>query len=513
MTHNSAAASRSIRQIGLVLMSIASFFLYALGVLTLHQSSSPGWNIEAAGPIPAAASFLVYGASLGAVDDNVMKAFFRPDGTIVQDVQGVLATAAAGSIPHGQVNPYPFDGSGVGLNTLATVAMWMFGIRISSLVLFYLLMIGISVFAFVCRYQDKRLMVLPLYFLPASVMLLTPICTSHLGIDQNPIGGNRFFVLATFIPAFHVFFEFIDRSDEPRWVSIFNSLLLVIQGLLLVAALLVRSSTGYVLGILLVVLIWRLYRDRRDRGQFISLCRKGIFVGTAFAFWAALIILTLPAYVHTGRVFGVFWHRAFISFYLHPDWPFGDLRNVYNCTQYIPEGLSRKAPDRNGHCVWWAYPPNARRPPQEVINGVFSSEYEKALRNAYFYVLVHYPKQAFETYFDVKSRLIKDTLIAAWNFLFELDHAPVEKGLFVIVAAQVVLFFTFILSIVMVDPIIIELPLVILPIFFLSSLAPLYVAWANQVTACDMILLMYSCLVLVVVLILQSISQLVLSTR
>ena len=44
------------KQVLLALMVVASFFLYAFGVLTLRQDRVPGWIVEAEGPIPSAVS-------------------------------------------------------------------------------------------------------------------------------------------------------------------------------------------------------------------------------------------------------------------------------------------------------------------------------------------------------------------------------------------------------------------------------------------------------------------------
>lgn len=485
------------------LMAVASFLLYALGVLTLHQDRAPGWTIEAQGPIPAAVSYLIYGTPLGAIDENVFKEFMFPHGT----VQSVLAATIKGSVPRGATEMYSNDGIGAGTNLFATAAMWMFGISISSFVLLYLVVVGISAFAFVLRYQDKRLIVVPLYFLVVTVMLLTPLCTSAAAISQMPIGGQRYFVLAALLPALHIFFEIMDDSGgSGRQRTIANLLLLLTQGLVLFGALLVRSSAGYLLGALLIVLIWRLDVYRKQRKRIILLAGKSVTVGAAFAFWAVFVLAILPAYVHTGRVLGNFWHRAFISFSLHPDWPFGDLRKVYDCTKYIPEGLSKAAADRNGHCVWWAYPPNANHP-DGANQRLYGGEYERVLRNAYFYVLFHYPKQAFQLYFSVKTGFIKDVLVAAWRSLFRLDRAPVAHGLFAIAATQVLLFITFFISIAAVDLTIVEMQMAIFPIFFIFSLAPLYVAWATPWTSVDAVVLMYGCLVLAALTLVQLVAR------
>jgi hypothetical protein len=507
MTDGTVLGSRPRYEIRCPLMAMASFVLYALGVLALHQDRAPGWGLEGAAPIPVAVSYLVYRTPLGALDHNVLMSFLQPDGKRIQDI---LATAAKGSIPRGAVDMYSVDGNGTGTNLFATAAMWMFGLNISSLVRFYLVLVGISVFAFVLRYHDKRLLVVPLYFSVLSVMLLTPLCTSAAAVEQMPIGGQRYFVLAAFLPALHVFFEFIERASAAGLKRrIANLLLLLVQEILLFGALLARGSTGYVLGALLVVLIWRLTGARRERDQWLPLAYKSAIVGVAFALWAVFVVTALPDYVRTGRVLGNFWHRAFISFSLHPDWPFGDLRKVYDCTKYIPEGLDRAADDRNGHCVWWAYPPNATRFDNEVNMEVYGREYERVLRSAYFDVLAHYPRQAFELYFYVKSQLITGTLAAAWDYLFNLADAPVANGVFVIVAAQVALFIAFIVLIAVADPPIVDPRLLIFPIFFLLSLAPLYVAWANEWTTSDTIFLMYSCLVLAILFLVQSLAKIV----
>jgi len=493
--------SRPTHGIRLRLMAAASFLLYALGVLMLHQDRAPGWALEAQGAFPAAVSYLVYGAPLGASDSNVTQSFQQPDGKSVQDV---LATVATGSIPHGYVVMYTMDGSGAGMNLFSTAAMRLFGIDISSLVRLYLILVGISVAAFVLRYRDKRLLVVPLYFLVLTVMLLTPLCTSADAVNQMPIGGQRYFVVATFLPVLHIFFEFIERSDAPEvGRRNANRRLLFVQGFLLFGMLVVRSSAGYLLGALLCVLIWRLYEERRRRPEAATLLRKAATVAAAFALCAAIVIATVPVYLKNGRLFGNFWHRAFATLSVDPDWPYGDLRTVYDCTKYIPEGLNNQHSDRNGHCIWWVYPPNATRSAPEVMNGTYGGEYEKAVRNAYFYVLVHYPKQMFNLYVHIKSRMIGDVLMQAWNYLFALGRAPVSGDLFAIAAAQLALFVAFFVSVAAAGLTVVDRRLIIFPVFFVFSMAPLYVAAANSSTTADTVFLMYSCLVLAILLAIQ----------
>jgi hypothetical protein len=488
---------RSARRELFVLICTASFLLYALTALALHQDRAAGWNIEAQGPIPAAISHLVYGTPLGALDHTLLMKFYQPDGGTVQDI---MAAAAAGSVPRGATIMYTLDGNGVGANLFATLAMWLFGIDVSSLILFYLVFVGTSALAFVCRYRDQRLIVVPLYFSAVTIMLLTPLSTSHMGVNENAIGGIRFFVLAAFLPALHIFFELIDRS-EPVWrgVRIFNYVLLFVQGILFSAALLVRSSTGYLLGPLLLALAWRLYRDRAEGRRLIPLGWKSAIVVATLAFWTVFVVAATPAYVHNHREFGIFWHRAFASLSFHPAWPFGSLQQIYDCKKYIPEELSG-APDRNAQCIWFAYPPNKERPPAEVSLEIYDGKYEMVLRNAYFYVVTHYPRQAFELYFLIKPQLIKQTFADAWSFLLQLGQAPVADGILVLVAGQLLLFVLFIVSTALGGAKPLDRRMMIFPLLFLVSLAPRFVAWASWVTGADLIFLMYSCFLLAPVL-------------
>jgi hypothetical protein len=511
MIHHVRLETRRVRAFLLSLLAATSFLLYAAGVMMLRQDRTPGWAVEGAGGITAAASYLVYGTPFGAVDHNVEMKFVHPDGMSVQDI---LALAASKSIPPGTVDPTTIDGTGAGSDVFTIIAMAMFGMNVLSLILLYLVMMGIATVTFALRYRDKRLIVVPLYFLAVTFMLLTPLGSSADAVISMPAGGQRYFVLAAFLPALHIFFEIVDRSPPAgRKREIANSFLLLIQALLLLAALLVRSSTGYLVLILFVTWAWRLYRERSQRVPLRALLRKTVILACTSVIFAGIVVATLPAYLHSGRLFGNVWHRAFSTLSVHPDWPFGDLAKVYDCTKYIPQGLNRDAPDLNGQCVWLAYPPNAKRPFDDVVKGTYGGEYEKVVRQAYFYVLTQYPKQVFETYAFVKSGLIANVITAAWNDLFELRRAPVSNALFAVAAAQLLVFAASVALVAFTERIVIDRQMTIFPVFFVFSLVPLYVAMATAPTTLDTVFLMYSCLVLAALLLVQVVVQAALRRR
>jgi hypothetical protein len=248
-----------------------------------------------------------------------------------------------------------------------------------------------------------------------------------------------------------------------------------------------------VLGVLVIACICRLYKVRREREHAISLARTGVIVAAAFGFWAAFVVVVFPSYVHTGRALGNFWHRAVRSFDMHPEWPFGNLSQVYDCKNYAVGGLSAVRGDGTPQCIWYAYPANLGRPVSGLGRELFSSEYDKVLRHAYFYIFTHYPRQAFQLYAEIKSQRIVDTLGRSLDYLTELNNARGHLVLFIIVTLQVIIFIAVAVFTGR------QLPgrnMFIIPVFFLGSLTPRYVAWSSMTTDVEMICLFYATLAL-----------------
>lgn len=483
---------RSARDPLFVLISTVAFLLYALGVVTLDQARSPGWGVEAAGPLPSAISYLVYGVPLGALDENVQVEINRPNG-----VQNGVAAAASGFVPRGRLIPNTPDGLGAGSVLFATLALKMFGKNIAALVKFFLLLEGISVFAFAARFRDTRLFFIPLYFFVFTIILVTPLSIGFDAVVGMPIGGQRFFVAATFLPAVHIIFELMDGSSNTadRKEAISGNLLLFVQSVLLFATLLVRSATSYVFGVIVFAAAYRLYRDRREHRSSVGLMYKAAIILSGLAVWVVVVTAALPNYVETGRAVGNFWHRSFVGLAFHPNWPFGNLREVYKCP--LIGGLSREgSADSNAFCVWEADPRNAGVPASDLRYSYFSGDYEKVIRAAYFYVVTHYPKQTFELYAFVKSEELYFVLSQSWKFLFELFDAHASKGLYAIVAIQCALFAYAAFQFGRNDSAFVAMLFFILLALFVLSIAPRYVAWSSFETAIDMIFLMYGCFVL-----------------
>jgi hypothetical protein len=509
-THGMIRSVSSLRQIVFGAMTLASFVLYGAGVLALHQDRTSDWEVERSA-MAAAVSYLTYRTHFGAVAVNVEHYFMQlPPAnsggtrTFANRAEDALAATADGSMPPGDVIAFIVDGSGAGLTLLATIAMTIFGPHTSSLVIFYLTAIGASTLAFMLRYPDERQIFLLLFFLIASVMFLTPLSTVQFMADTAPIGGYRLLTLAAIVPALHLYCEIVEASDidraKPR---ILHLLLLFIQGVVFFAIFVERNSTGYLVIALAIVLFWRICRGKIKINLQSPLAYKIASWALGLLLWAAIVGIAMPQYIESGRASGGFWRHAFVGLSFHPQWPFGNLSEVYKCQKYLPAGLTERGADGNAHCVWVAHLLDEKRDIDSAAYEIYGDEYEKDMRDAYFYVLTHYPKQVFEVYAFTKSAMIGRVLADAWVSLFHLGGAPVAGSLFAIVAAQAALFIAFIVAATVSGRKAIDRRMLFFFLAFAASLFPLYVAWAALWTSGDTVLLFYCCVALVPSLFLQ----------
>ena len=413
--------------------------------------------------------------------------------------------AAQGDIPRGMPLPAN-EGIGMGQTLFSATAMRLLGPHLSSLGYGFLLLMGFSVLAFVGRYKGALLAFVPLQFSALTCMLLTPLVTNQDVLDEAPIGGNRFFGILAILPAIHIFFEFADCAKPERGAQK-NLVFLGVQLFIFLFVLLVRSSNAYMLAPIVCAGLFSTLRDSRvERYRIYLKCGIAYVLGVVFL---SIMIASAPYYLNTGRIGGIVWHRAFVSFVIHPEWPFGNLRDLYQCEKYIPEGLQRTGnADRNGHCVWMAFPPNRTRPVHQVQEETYGPEYERVLRRAVFNVIFSYPRQALELYLYYKPIVVATTLRAALDW--QLYSVPPPILLFTVLQAVVFIWFHVVSA--KTTPFKAPTMFGVLALFFLFSLAPQLVAWASLWTSPDLIFYMYAMFLLVAAVMTQTFTLLICRT-
>lgn len=492
------------------ILAAASFLLYAVAAIVAAHRLPTSWLLERELSVPTAISNVVYGHGLrlGQIDSNVLAEFHDTldvEGANPKSVEKAVEVAARGDLPRGNAVTR-IDSVGIGLLLFIDLAMRLFGPHLLSMPYFFLLLMGFSAVSFIGRYGDGRLNFVPLHFAALTCILLTPLLTDPFIRDQAPIGGNRFFGILGILPALHIFFEFADcadRRDDQAWK---NWPLLGVQLFILTLVLLVRSADGYLLAppiCAAVLSARRNYGNRLWRYRFYQKLGYAAVLGIVFT---STLLASVP-----GRVGWSLWHRAFISFIVHPDWPFGNLRDVYECTKYIPEGLQGgyvperfhggRSADRNGHCIWWAYPPNQARPVQAVQDETYGPEYEAVLRRAYFNVIFSYPRQALELFFYYKPAIIVDALRR--GLVWRLDLVP--RSILLLATLQAALLMWFVAASAAKTPFLATTTFGTLALFFLFSIAPQLVGIPSLWVGPDLVFYMYVALALVFALAVQAI--------
>jgi hypothetical protein len=134
-------------------VGLAAFLIYAFASLLADQypkdSSWPSYAIERAG-IASAISNIVYGAPIATVYRNLFNAFEFSTAPVDQLIQQTQQK----QIGLGELIPYVPDGIGMGQAVFTTVAARMFGINPQSVVLLFLILMGVTTLTFLTRFHD-----------------------------------------------------------------------------------------------------------------------------------------------------------------------------------------------------------------------------------------------------------------------------------------------------------------------------------------------------------------------
>jgi hypothetical protein len=208
------------------------------------------------------------------------------------------------------------------------------------------------------------------------------------------------------VPAFHLVLELADREWQADQAWRLHAFLLTVQVIILVLAILVRGSAAYVVGPILLVGLLRAWKNRHDHAHLRLLRREACVIVLVGVVFVGSLLLALPRdYVRDGHLAATteFWHRAVVSLGVNPAWPFGNLHEIYDCSNGgIPEGLTAGPRDRNGHCIWWHYLGTHSVPTGMGTSELYGSRYEAAMRAAFFDVARLYPREVLATIFYYK---------------------------------------------------------------------------------------------------------------
>jgi hypothetical protein len=417
-----------------VLLAVAAFLIYTCAVLALHQHRTAPFIPEREA-FAAAVSTAVFGAPLGTMYSGV-EARIRDTNT---PLETALKQTVGGKVAVGVVVPDGGkDGNGIGYLVLTTGAMFVFGASTAAPILAMLALMAVSSGALLWRFGARSAVLILLYFVALTLLLFTPAVWEPRVASEVPIGGVRYFCVVGTLPAFHLAAEFLDLGSPLRQLGWQRFCLLAVQTAILVLAVLTRTSNAGLVAALALVWLYGLSRHHQDFPGIRRRLADGAFVAvTAGGLFGLIVTLLPPQSFSEGRITGMAWHRAFISLGLNPAWPFGNLREMYDCDYVEVPGL-RLEPglsDANGGCIWihYAHAHNIQAYP------VQPGPIEAAEREAFFNIVRLYPRQVWETYFHYKSSMLAAEIEQAIYPKFDLSqYSRSLRGLFF--AAFAVLF-------------------------------------------------------------------------
>jgi hypothetical protein len=389
----------------------SSFFIYACAALIVASDQYNDFTPERSS-IAAAISNVAYGAPLGKVYSGVLAQVL--DFKVPLDK--TLAEAARQEVLPGNLLGSTMDGNGIGYIVVASLSMRLLGLHTLSIVLAMLTLMGVSAMVFSWRFPDRRAVVVILYFSSLTIMLFTPLVWQPAYSLNMTIGGIRYFSLVAILPAFHLLLECADSRGSGSRMTGGTFGAMSVQVVVLVLAILVRNSAAPIVAAVGAGCFLVAWLARREPGATTRTLRKATYmtiVGTAFV--GLLMLSVSKDYLRNGRFTETVWHRIFVSLGLNPAWPYGNVREMFDCSRYIPEGLVSGGDDRNGHCIWMDYAIRHNIPVASAVTMTYDREYDKALREAFFKILRLYPREVLETFFYEKPQYI------VWSIAQSLD--------------------------------------------------------------------------------------------
>jgi hypothetical protein len=398
------------------MLAVLSFLLYAGTLFTLPQVLDNQYVCERSS-VAAAASNVIFGTPLLMVDSDVIDYFLE---ALKDPLQNVLDETMAAGVrqagkPLGSLQKTTRDGNGVGYSLVATAAFRLFGLHVWALPLAMLVLMAGSAAAFFGRFSGPLAGVVILYFVVLTLMLFTPLVWNQWYANQIPVGGIRFFSLVTLLPAFHILLDLLDAPSAQGRARVKGILMLGVQTAILVIAALVRGSAIPLLGTIGLVWLILAWRHRREPGWIQPLVRKALTIGVVGIAVLGVIMVSMPRqYLTDGRFQPQIWHRITLSLGANPYWPWPGVAEMFDCKKYVPKGIEPGMPDSNGHCIWFDYVTKHHIPISTIGDKTYGGEYETALRQGFFKIVWHYPKEVLTAFIYYKPQWIiwsiKDSL-------------------------------------------------------------------------------------------------------
>jgi hypothetical protein len=335
------------------------------------------------------------------------------------------------------------EGIGHGYIEYAELAFRLFGANSAALYFLYALLFSISIILCMYRFHN-RLAIIGVLILAVTCMhiILTQFGIGIFAlIEHNRIYNLRFLSSLAIIPGLYLCFIVMENAQFSR-----KTLICAIGQAAILGFVCLIRETAYM--VIIAILCCALFSWLRIR----KLHRPEQVRSIAY-YMAAVILITfaISTYSHQNQnwkyryVYGtktVVWHRLFISLGANPKWPLAQIKAQVSCPS-TPEGIMPGIVDRNGQCMFQSYLiSQGRNSISELIDLIYSKEYETVMRKAFFKVMLDHPVFFAETFFIHKPRYMVNTF--KWvlgHFRWSMSKLETAFVMFALLTATLCLIF------------------------------------------------------------------------
>jgi hypothetical protein len=300
---------------------------------------------------------------------------------------------------------------------------------------------GVATLTFLARFHDERSVAILSVFLALTIMFASPLGSDFALVTQVPVGGYRYFSMLAAIPCLHIVLELIDLTRKAPFAK-GNGCLLALQALVFMIANLVNTASIYAYGPVVLVAIYAFIAARGEsKSRKVFFGKISIIALTVGSLLVTFALLTPQAYRLTGRARAeTTWHHVIIGFGANPNWPFGNLADLYRgCTSGKPnDALVPGLADFNGECVWGDYAKRHGLSENRTAQELYDKNFNAATREAVFRIVRLYPLQSLVTFVYYKPLMTFHTLAQYFRF-----SIPTSWPTRILIICQMAVFFVF----------------------------------------------------------------------
>jgi hypothetical protein len=151
-------------------------------------------------------------------------------------------------------------------------------------------------------------------------------------------------------------------------------------------------------------------------------------MGLASVASLSMIAAAVPRdYLTEGRFGPTIWERVTQGLGTNPAWPFPGVTDMFDCKEFMPQGLQPGTLDDNGHCIWFDYVLKHQIPIETAAEKVLGSSYETAMREAFFKIAARYPAEVLDTFIYYKPQRIVKSISKSMRFNFGGDQSRAKN--------------------------------------------------------------------------------------